>query len=404
MSIAADNKAIKIPPQHYVGFQKRGENEIPLGFMTPDGTDQAATKRKATVDNWAGGGYYGRQNKAIPAQSFENKPMLGFKMGKDVKHGYGWGQGNVKWRIEDPRGFELEISSPNFAQIISLCILEQGEIQEKCVWGRLGNENILIPVNSEVYKAAEANTERLNKKASLKDLKPGYRIIQQNGDEGIYIGGFFPISGEYDKRFRIKCEDKKRHFFGDISDGKLVSISAVSSLKLSEIFEGDEITSEKGEQLINDAVRAGVSLRSPGYKTVHGVTAKRVDDSTFEYTFVPQADLAEITKLGKDSMGRPSHQVFVEYKGDWCTYAEPYHPHHTTPNIVQCHAFNHSIYDGGGSFEYIRVPDGRYGGYYGGRYDQQKVVDVDKTDSAVRWFLLEVKFKTSHDVEYSKYF
>src|SRR4051812_1534070 len=130
MSISGDNKSIKIPAQHYVGFSKRGDDEILLGFMTVEGTDSAAQKRKATVDSWASGSGKNR----IPAQVFENKLLSGFKMGKSIRHGYGWGQGTVKWRVEVPRGFELEISSPNFASLIACSTIENGEILEKCIW------------------------------------------------------------------------------------------------------------------------------------------------------------------------------------------------------------------------------------------------------------------------------
>jgi hypothetical protein len=81
----SDNKAIKFPAKHYIGFQARPSvDELPLAFMTPDGTDKAAEKRKATVDAWAKGYGYDGRNEAedkLPAQSYENKPMIGFKMG-----------------------------------------------------------------------------------------------------------------------------------------------------------------------------------------------------------------------------------------------------------------------------------------------------------------------------------
>ena len=52
-----DNKSIKFPDKHYVGFQSRPSvDEVPLGFMTPFGTDKAFEQRKSTVDTWAAGG------------------------------------------------------------------------------------------------------------------------------------------------------------------------------------------------------------------------------------------------------------------------------------------------------------------------------------------------------------
>jgi hypothetical protein len=105
------DKNIKIPEKHYVGMVKRQTEKIPLGFITPWGNDAAALKRIATVDSWAKQGHYG--NKALPAMTIDNVPMNGFRMTTDIRSSsYG---GVDKWRIEDPRGFELEITSHNLA-------------------------------------------------------------------------------------------------------------------------------------------------------------------------------------------------------------------------------------------------------------------------------------------------
>jgi hypothetical protein len=404
VTVSSDNKAIKIPDNHYVGFSKRGEEEIPLGFMTPDGTDAAAIKRKGTVDSWANPGHSGR--KGIPSKSFANKPMTGFKMGRSVRHGGGWGQGNVKWRIEDPRGFELEISSPNFAQIIAVSTLENGEILEKCVWGRLGSDNILIPVSSDVFKAAEANTARLNKSASLKDLKPGYRCIMLNGDEGIYLGSHYTIVG--DDRLRVKCEDKKRHFYGTRDEqGKWIALGSVATLKLSEIFEGDEITIEQCEGILNQTITNDVSVSSNGYKTIHGVTNKRLKDEEFEYKFIPYADLAEIKKLGVESYSqRSKHQVVVqEADGSWGTFAEPYSGHHSKPNQGTSHIFNKASYDAGSKLTYLEDTTSRnsYYGYSSG-YRQQVSHEVDTTNPSLKWYLVQISYTTTHGFQHKKFF
>ena len=240
----ADDKNIKFPDKHYVGFQTRpSSDDLPLGFMTPDGDDAAAKKRKATVDGWANGsGYYGQNKGSLPAQSYENKPMSGFKLGRNIRHGGGWGQGNVKWRIEDPRGFELEITSPNLAQIIMDCTIESGEILEECKWARLRNENILVPVTSEVYKAAQANTARMNKSAKPSDLKLGDTAILQNGMTVRYLGAYFPITARLNMGVEVEIDKKKKHFF-EILDGAKSwradkadhSLLMIATLKLSEI-------------------------------------------------------------------------------------------------------------------------------------------------------------------------
>lgn len=191
------NNAINIPTSHYVGFDKRGNDTLPLGFMTPDGTDKAAQKRKDTVDRWANSNsrFYNPTTKqyevakSIPAVSLENKPMAGFKLGRNISGGgSGWNSRHDKWRIEDPRGFQLEISSGNLEEIMRLSTIELGEILEKCVWARLGQENILLPIASEAYAKADANTTRLKTKGSVRDLVPGCTATLKDGTEILFVG------------------------------------------------------------------------------------------------------------------------------------------------------------------------------------------------------------------------
>jgi hypothetical protein len=389
VSIAADNKAIKIPDKHYVGFQKRGEDEIPLGFMTPDGEDQAAVKRKATVDSWASGGYYARQNVAIPAQSFENKPMLGFKMGRNVKHGYGWGQGNVKWRIEDPRGFELEISSPNFAQIISLCVLEQGEIQEKCVWGRLGNENILIPVNSDVYKAAEANTARLNKSASLRDLNIGDFAVMQNGVEGTFMGAFFPIESS---GHSFTFETKKRSFFAvKDDDGVITRFEVIASPKLSEIRPaGLTITIDEAEKQVNEALKAAEARN--GYSSVLAVSTKAVKNTAQTLTITRVADYAEGRLRTLDVKNtrwtlicrNPVDDRWGMAQGDW----------YIRGNTVQLDQIDHAKFLADNTIKCVTEPQR---GYYGYSSHHSTVrFEVDASDTSLEWYILEGTISTNN--------
>src|SRR5476651_207200 len=95
--------SIKIPEKVYVGFQgRRSQDEVPLGFMTPYTDDAAGLKRRDTVDRWAAG--YGRE-KTFNSVMLENKPMVGFKIGRAIRRSGGWnGSGASYIRIEDPRG------------------------------------------------------------------------------------------------------------------------------------------------------------------------------------------------------------------------------------------------------------------------------------------------------------
>jgi len=316
----ADNKSIKFPTHHYVGFQARPSvDELPLGFMTPDGTDKAAIKRKATVDNWARGYGYGAQNQAedkLPAQTYENKPMIGFKLGRNVRHGYGWGQGNVKWRIEDPRGFELEITSPNLAQIMAFSTIEKGEILEECIWARLGAENILVPVDSDVYKNTVRNTERMSKTASMRDIKIGDHAVLQNGDEGVYYGVFYIANiDKYGSNYshKLSFSGKKRHVFlmqrpGDDGHESVKFFKAMSAPKLSELFEGTAMTHEEAEKEINRLIQKGVGLNEAG-QTYHDAIGVSIDPITKDdFTMTEEAiTYDELIKEAESMEGAEPH-------------------------------------------------------------------------------------------------
>lgn len=136
---------IKFPAQYYVGFQKQrysnAENFRMLGFATPNTGDYAFKKRKATVDGWS--------EKDLTALDMDNKPTHGFKIVDAVSR---YSTDNKKFRIEDPRGFELEISVYNLFDIISKHTIVQGTIMEPMLWGRSGQDNYLISSASEEYK------------------------------------------------------------------------------------------------------------------------------------------------------------------------------------------------------------------------------------------------------------
>ncbi len=263
MGIKMENTKIKIPTQHYVGMQKRS-NDLPLGFLTPYGTDAASKKRMSTVDIWSNS----RQHSAVslPSKVIDNIPMTGFKLSETIKRSTGWGKGNVVWRIADPRGFELEITNNNLMQIMICTIIQNGEILSPCVWGRKGAENVLIPTDSSLYKHAVENTKRQNKTVSVKSLKVGNTILLQNGTKGKYLGAFYPIASPrvywssipLDMKYTIS--DKKKHFiltnYPNSKSWKKSDpvIQILSSMKISEIVDDSEDTTLNCQKFINDTV------------------------------------------------------------------------------------------------------------------------------------------------------
>lgn len=285
--VGGDNKDIKFPEEHYVNFQSRPSvDNVPLGFMTPHATDAAGKKRKESVDNWAQ--TYDRSTNSYRKTEgviYKNEPMVGFKLSREIRRYASFGQGNVKWRIEDPRGFELEISSPNFAQIIMLCNLEKGEIMEQCIWGRLGAENILVPVDSDAYRAAQENTARVAKKVSLKDINIGDEVLMHNGEKGTFLGIFYFIRASRSaQEFGAKITDKKRYVFQVAKD----RLSAIATPKISEATAGEKIgTQEESEKFINNFIsnkNHHIHDNSNDYSKIVAVTSQKPQEGDIVIT------------------------------------------------------------------------------------------------------------------------
>ena len=145
---------IKFHDQYYVGFQKnrysKDEAFRMLGFATPNTGDSAFKKRKETVDRWA--------EKDLKPMDFENKPTHGFKI---VDTASRYSTSNKFFRVEDPRGFELEIDVSNMLDLIEHHTIVQGAIMEPLLWARFGGNNYLISSNSEEYKYYKAGPVRV---------------------------------------------------------------------------------------------------------------------------------------------------------------------------------------------------------------------------------------------------
>lgn len=266
------DKNIKIPAKHYVGMVKRQTEKIPLGFITPWGEDAAAKKRIATVDNWAKQGYY--NSKALPSMVIDNVPMNGFKMTTDIRSSsYG---GVDKWRIEDPRGFELEITSHNLAQLLTVGMIDRGEIMDTCVWARSGQQNVLLSTSTEEYKAAVKNTEVAAMTADWKNVKVGNTILLQNNVTGVWLGRMYGVNfvtsyyRQEDKtKNLLSVSDKSMHVIHvkKPAEGGKDQLLLINSPKLAAITDTSVITDSEAEVLANQLlVDSNTQVEQNGYK------------------------------------------------------------------------------------------------------------------------------------------
>jgi hypothetical protein len=194
---------------YFVGIRHPDANsgeggKFPLGWPVPDGTDAAAKKRKASVESWTHlknqwVGYSDPIAHRDPIykdyegsfKTIDNVPTEGFRFVGDIKRSRDWfGSGASVWRVEDPRGFEFEITSGNLMMLMELTTIEQGLIKGKCIYARDGAKNALLFEGSEEYQATLAQTNRMKdaKKFSLKSLQPGDEVKMVDGSTAFYYG------------------------------------------------------------------------------------------------------------------------------------------------------------------------------------------------------------------------
>lgn len=299
-------KKVLLPSKHYVGMQDRGTG-LPLGFITPWGIDAAAKKRMSSVDSWAGGGYYGRTKKLEPA-IIDNIPMVGFRLTKDIRTGQ---YGAVdKWRIEDPRGFELEITSPNLAELLSLGTFEKGEILDQCLWGRDGANNVLVSIESEIYKEAVVSTQIANSTASWKDVKIGHNIVLQNGVNGVYLGKYHTLTREYhgnsSKEIDSVLSISKNLMHAIHSptttatypNGILTDLHFIASPSLSQITATDELSIAEAELKINEYLTDKTcNIIKTSYNYPILAVANVIKESNIKLSFIsdPNYDMSKLT-------------------------------------------------------------------------------------------------------------
>lgn len=238
---------IKIPKQLYVGILSNKKSDLPRGFMTPYGTNAAAQKRMSNVDIQTKSGN-------IKPIVIENSPLVGFKLTSGIPiTNYG---GFDKWRIEDPRGFELEISSINLATLLSNSVIDKGEILDPCIWGRESANDVLISVESDNYKEAVKNTEIYEKTTSWKNAKPGNTVVLQNGTKGTYLGRYalYTNNGRFiiEKNPNAYHVVKSKNVFTPPIPGYEYDLEVFKTQKLSYIEDNNtEYTPQEAEELTN---------------------------------------------------------------------------------------------------------------------------------------------------------
>lgn len=156
------------PRQFRVTFKAQGEGEPLLGYAIEYKPHLSTyAKKKDSQDAWAYGMSYYHEEKEtgyffdcdgkvwirrkqwkddsgreiawvntlvaleLQPRVIDNPPQVGFRIQNMVSR---HASSNKLWRILDPRGFELEISSGNLEALLFSCVIDRGLIVDECIW------------------------------------------------------------------------------------------------------------------------------------------------------------------------------------------------------------------------------------------------------------------------------
>lgn len=186
---------INIPKQLWYVGHTVGDND--LAYMTYYEDNVAFEKRKSTGVEWANrsahvynrekGCYEYPNGKVEDGVIIDNNPTTGIYIGSSVSR---WSTSNKLFRVQDPRGFTVEVATDNIATLLHLTTVTNGIVQEPCVWAREGNNHVLLPVNSEPYlETLDKMNTLANKLIKVSELKAGDIVKFFESDiEYTYLG------------------------------------------------------------------------------------------------------------------------------------------------------------------------------------------------------------------------
>jgi len=172
-------------------FILRDDPESKLAYMcqyeetSTGNVSFSVQKMQSTGSSWA------RKDKSA-GSIIDNKPTSGIYVGSSVSR---WSTSNKLFKVDDPRGFTVEIPTDNLTTVLHRTTVIKGVIQEDCVWGRDGGSHILLPVDSEPYKLSKKNQNIIdNKIIPVNDLKVGDWVKFFGRERGLYFFGRVKIT------------------------------------------------------------------------------------------------------------------------------------------------------------------------------------------------------------------
>ena len=283
MSLPSD---MKYAEELVLTYQKRG-NAL-LGYMklyepNRKGFDDQLQKMK----KWSRGrGGDHRTVQRDNPETISNEPQTGIEIVEHVSRTSKLSNNKV-WRVKDPRGFQMEISSANFDELMNHTDVIDRTFQIPLIWlqrSKGGGSMWLVPAGSEIHQKAIERHEIRNKRVSLRDVNRGDTVQLQDGRIVQYLGGLYHYGSPRPLSQQGELKDPTRAYFYVLKEGQVPHTSSTddpgelgkkNSLKVSQIVErADEpMTKTEVEKLAHDKIEQD-KIRGDNYSIQYMPFAK----------------------------------------------------------------------------------------------------------------------------------
>lgn len=218
---------MKLPEKFYVTRNYRSTEEV-LGFMVVADAEHTKSfqKKKETADRWA------RGSKVDPIY-IDNIPKFGFQIVTNVSR---YSTSNVVWRVLHPEGFEFEITSHNFCDLIQTSTVIDGAIQEELFF----TENkMLVSSKTRLYADLIKQEEKKEQQKELISAFVQGDKFKFEGDMGVsykseylYCGSYHMLVMNKNKPLCIPEKSSKKEVVMNLSTGELLIRTKISDREI----------------------------------------------------------------------------------------------------------------------------------------------------------------------------
>lgn len=241
-----------IPKKFYVSRNYRGTEEV-LGFMVVADAEhtKAFQKKKETADRWARGSQ-------VEPIYVDNVPRTGFQIVTNVSR---YSTSNVVWRCYHPEGFEFEITSDNFMDLIQTSTIIEGAIQEELFFT---DNKKLVSTKTKLFAKEIALEEKKAEQATLlSTIEEGdiFEFAEENyremyKDKYQYCGKYHVLVMNKTKPLCVPEKSSKKEVIQNLTTGKYHIRSKISHISIRKCGSGKIDRSQVVEAL-------NVTLRDP---------------------------------------------------------------------------------------------------------------------------------------------